>query len=283
MQNGRPGRAAWRDSLAHVIDSTTTRAGRLFDLVLIAAILLSVLAVMLDSVRPYQIRFGTALRQLEWTLTVLFTVEYVLRLIAAQHARVYARSFFGLVDLFSILPTYIALLVPGAQYLLILRVLRLLRIFRILKLARYLSEASVLSTALRASAAKITVFLAVVVTMVVVIGTLMYVIEGPKYGFTSIPTSIYWAIVTLTTVGYGDITPKTPVGKGLASLAMILGYGIIAVPTGIVTVGLAQAQAGRTSGSTCSRCGLERHESDARYCRRCGQPLPTPSREPATP
>ncbi|GGK35713.1 hypothetical protein GCM10008955_32080 [Deinococcus malanensis] len=173
MHSGRPRRAAWRDTLANTIDSTDTGAGRLFDLVLIAAILLSVLAVMLDSVRPYQIRFGTVLRQLEWTLTILFTLEYVVRLITARHARVYARSFFGLVDLLSILPTYIALLIPGAQYLLILRVLRLLRIFRILKLARYLSEASVLITTLRASVAKITVFLAVAVTMVVIIGTLM--------------------------------------------------------------------------------------------------------------
>lgn len=267
-------RAAWRNALANIIDNTDTRAGRLFDVLLIAAIVLSVVAVMLDSVGVYQARYGATLRSLEWILTVLFTVEYVLRLVAARSARQYALSFFGVVDILSILPAYVALLVPGAQFLLIIRVLRLLRIFRIFKLARYLSEASVLTTALRASLAKITVFLAVVLTLVVVIGTLMYVVEGPQYGFTSIPTSIYWAVVTLTTVGYGDIAPKTPVGKTLASVAMILGYGIIAVPTGIVTVGLAQAQASRRSDRLCPRCGLERHEPDARYCRRCGQNLP---------
>ncbi|GHF33890.1 voltage-gated potassium channel [Deinococcus metalli] len=274
MRSGTAGRAAWRDTLANIIDNADTRAGRAFDVLLIAAIILSVLAVMLDSVGIYRARFGTALRTLEWLLTAVFTVEYVLRLIAAPTPRRYALSFFGLVDLFSILPAYIALAVPGAQFLLILRVLRLLRIFRIFKLVRYLSEASVLTLALRASLAKITVFLAVVLTLVVVIGTLMYVIEGPQYGFTSIPTSIYWAVVTLTTVGYGDIAPKTPVGKALASLAMILGYGIIAVPTGIVTVGLAQAQANRRADRLCPRCGLDRHETDARYCRRCAQALP---------
>ncbi|THF87807.1 ion transporter [Deinococcus sp. KSM4-11] len=283
MRSGRPERAAWRDTLANVIDNSDTRAGRVFDVLLILAIVLSVLAVMLDSVGIYRARFGSVLRTLEWILTVLFTVEYVLRLIAARTVRRYAFSFFGLVDVLSILPAYVALLVPGAQFLLIIRVLRLLRIFRIFKLVRYISEASVLTLALRASLAKITVFLAVVLTMIVVIGTLMYVIEGPQYGFTSIPTSIYWAVVTLTTVGYGDIAPKTPVGKTLASVAMIMGYGIIAVPTGIVTVGLAQAQANRRSDRPCPRCGLERHETDARYCRRCGQALPGIQEPAATP
>lgn len=262
-------------TLGNVIYNNDTRAGRAFDLLLIFLIVVSVLAVTLDSVSGFRARFEPQLNVVEWALTLLFTAEYVLRLIAARHAWHYARSFFGIVDLLSILPAYLALLVPGAQYLLIIRVLRLLRIFRILKLVRYLSEASVLTQALRASLAKITVFLAVVLTLVTVIGALMYVIEGPRYGFTSIPTSIYWAIVTLTTVGYGDIAPKTPWGKGLASLAMILGYGIIAVPTGIVTVGLAQAQAaGRRTTRPCPRCGLERHEPDARYCRRCGEGLP---------
>ena len=272
-------------TLGNVIYNADTRAGRLFDLLLIAAILISVMTVMLDSVSGFRGRYGPLLRDVEWALTLLFTLEYVLRLIGARHATHYARSFFGVVDLLSLIPAYLALFFPGAQYLLIVRALRLLRIFRILKLVRYLSEASVLTEALRASLAKITVFIAVVLTLVTIIGTLMYVIEGPRYGFTSIPTSIYWAIVTLTTVGYGDIAPKTPWGKALASLAMIMGYGIIAVPTGIVTVGIAQAQAGRRAAAApaapgtgsrppCPRCGLEGHEPDARFCRRCGEALP---------
>ncbi|PTA66892.1 ion transporter [Deinococcus arcticus] len=273
-------RAPWRVALGDVIYNSDTPAGRLFDLFLIAAILVSVLAVMLDSVAPLRARYAPTLSAVEWGLTVLFTLEYLLRLLSARRAWHYARSFFGVVDLLSILPAYVALLVPGAQYLLIVRVLRLLRIFRVLKLVRYLSEASVLTQALRASLAKITVFLAVVLTLVVILGTLMYVVEGPEHGFTSIPTSIYWAIVTLTTVGYGDIAPKTPLGKALASGVMILGYGIIAVPTGIVTVGLTQAQrsARREAAQvmTCARCGLWPHEPDARYCRRCGEGLPDP-------
>ncbi len=273
-------RPAWRSALGDVIYNSDTAAGRAFDLALIAAILLSVFAVMLDSVAPFQQRYATLLRALEWVLTLLFTAEYLLRLVTARRATHYARSFFGIVDLLSILPAYLALALPGAQYLLIIRVLRLLRIFRVLKLVRYLSEASVLTQALRASLAKIVVFLAVVLTLVVIIGTLMYVIEGPPHGFTSIPTSIYWAIVTLTTVGYGDIAPQTGWGKALASLAMVLGYGIIAVPTGIVTVGLTQAQAGQRqaeadqpTGRSCPRCGLGSHQPDARYCRRCGEAL----------
>ncbi|MBZ9712344.1 ion transporter [Deinococcus multiflagellatus] len=272
-------RAPWRAALGDIIYNADTPAGRVFDLFLIAAILVSVLAVMLDSVAPFRVRHAAALDAVEWALTGLFSLEYLLRLITARRAWHYARSFFGVVDLLSILPAYLALLLPGAQYLLIIRVLRLLRIFRVLKLVRYLSEASVLTRALQASLAKITVFLAVVLTLVVILGTLMYVVEGPQHGFTSIPTSIYWAIVTLTTVGYGDIAPKTPLGKGLASLVMILGYGIIAVPTGIVTVGLTQAQrsARREAAPavTCARCGLSPHEPDARYCRRCGEGLPT--------
>ncbi|MVN85851.1 ion transporter [Deinococcus sp. HMF7620] len=272
-------RAAWRVRLGDVIYNSDTRAGRVFDLFLIAAILASVLAVMLDSVAPLRARYAPQLRAAEWTLTGLFTAEYLLRLLTARRASHYARSFFGVVDLLSLLPAYLALLIPGAQYLLIVRVLRLLRIFRVLKLVRYLSEASVLTRALQASLAKITVFLAVVLTLVVIVGTLMYVVEGPQHGFTSIPTSIYWAIVTMTTVGYGDIAPETPLGKGLASLVMILGYGIIAVPTGIVTVGLTQAQRGAWLDTaptvTCARCGLSPHEPDARYCRRCGEGLPS--------
>ncbi|GBF04270.1 ion transport protein [Deinococcus aerius] len=270
-------RAPWRVILGNVIFNNDTPAGRAFDLVLIVLILGSILVVMLDSVRPMRAAYGSVLNRAEWVLTLLFTTEYVLRLISARRASHYARSFFGVVDLLSIVPGYLALLLPGAETLLIVRVLRLLRIFRILKLARYLSEANVLTEAIRASAAKITVFLAVVLSLVTVIGALMYLIEGPENGYTSIPTSIYWAIVTLTTVGYGDIAPKTPLGKALASLAMILGYGILAVPTGIVTVNLARAQDRRQPQRICPRCGLDRHDPDARYCKRCGEVLPAPA------
>lgn len=276
-------RARWRVTLGNVVFNNDTPAGRAFDLVLIVLILASIGVVMLDSVRPFRAAYGPALKQAELVLTLLFSLEYGLRLVTARHPWNYARSFFGLVDLLSILPGYLALFVPGAETLLIVRVLRLLRIFRILKLARYLSEASVLAEAIRASAAKITVFLVTVLTLVTIIGALMYLIEGPANGFTSIPTSIYWAIVTLTTVGYGDIAPKTPLGKGLASLAMILGYGILAVPTGIVTVSLARAQGAQNQGAqdrrpaprVCPRCGLEGHDPDARFCKRCGEELPS--------
>ncbi|GMA16346.1 ion transporter [Deinococcus metallilatus] len=274
MRHPGEARAPWRVALGNIIFNNDTPAGRAFDLVLIVLIFVSILVVMLDSVGSIRATYGPLFEWAEWALTLVFTVEYVLRLISARHATHYATSFFGVVDLLSILPGYLDLLLPGANYLLIVRVLRLLRIFRILKLARYLNEASVLTEAMRASAAKITVFLAVVLTLVTIIGALMYVIEGPANGYTSIPTSIYWAIVTLTTVGFGDITPKTPLGKGLASLAMILGYGILAVPTGIVTVSLSRAQGRRRSERTCPRCGLQGHDADARYCKRCGELLP---------
>ncbi|EYB67059.1 Ion transport protein [Deinococcus phoenicis] len=274
MKAARETRAAWRVALGNIIFNADTPAGRVFDLGLILAIFVSVLTVMLDSVASVGRRYGPLLNDIELGLTALFTVEYLLRLLTARHARHYARSFFGVVDILSILPSYLALLLPAAQFLLIVRVLRLLRIFRIFKLVRFLSEASVLQQALQASLAKITVFIATVLTLVTIIGTLMYVIEGPQNGFTSIPTSIYWAIVTLTTVGYGDIAPKTGLGKTLASLAMILGYGIIAVPTGIVTVSLAQAQRGVQPDRVCPRCGLRGHTRDALYCSRCGEKLP---------
>ncbi len=265
-------RTAWRVALGNIIFNNDTRAGRLFDLALSVLIVGSVLSVMLESVSGIRARHGPQLRAAELTFTLLFGVEYLLRMLGARHASHYARSFFGVVDLLSILPGFAALLFPGAQALAVVRALRLLRVFRIFKLARYLSEASVLTEALRASTAKITVFVAVVLTLVTIIGALMYVIEGPRNGFTSIPTSIYWAVVTLTTVGYGDIAPRTGLGKFLASAAMILGYGIIAVPTGIVTVSLTQAQARRTA-RTCENCGLARHDPDALHCKRCGARL----------
>jgi voltage-gated potassium channel len=264
-----PGRAR----LHQIVFENDTAAGRAFDLALIALVLLSVVIVSVETVRGLRPGAYRALRAAEWALTLVFSAEYVLRLFAVRRPLAYARSFYGVVDLLAILPTYVSLAYPGAQALLVVRVLRLLRVFRVLKLTRYLTEAATLARALRASARKITVFLLTVSTLVVVIGSLMFVVEGPANGFTSIPTSMYWAVVTLTTVGYGDISPRTPLGQALASLVMILGYGIIAVPTGIVTAELTQGRAHPVSGQACPNCGAEGHDADARYCRRCGAAL----------
>ena len=230
----RPARP-WRTALYEVIFEADTSAGKLFDVLLIICILLSVLAVMLDSLAPIRLRYGRSLMMLEWFFTILFTVEYVLRLIAVRKPLIYAKSFFGIVDLLGFLPTYIGLLIPGSHVLLVVRVLRVLRIFRVLRLTPYVSAAGLLTEALAASRRKIAVFVVSVLALVVILGSLMYLIEGEGNGFTSIPLSIYWAIVTLTTVGYGDLSPQTALGKALASVIMIVGYGIIAVPTGIVT------------------------------------------------
>ncbi len=262
-------RAPWRARLHEVVFEADTRAGRAFDVALLVAILTSVLAVMLESVAEYRDDYGPALRAVEWVVTVLFTVEYGLRLIAVDHPWRYAVSFFGLVDLFAIAPAYVALVLPGAHSLLVIRVVRLLRVFRILKLSHFLGEAQVLTTALRASRRKITVFLGAIAAIVVIVGTLMYVVEGEPNGFTSIPVSMYWTVVTLTTVGYGDIAPRTSLGRLLAALLMVLGYGIIAVPTGIVSVELAHA--GRAiSRQACPTCSAEGHEADAVHCKYCG-------------
>ena len=269
-----PPEGSSRARLHRVVFESDTAAGRAFDVVVIALILLSVVAVNLETVGGLSPGTYRALRATEWTLTLLFTVEYALRLIAVRRPLAYARSFFGVVDLLALLPTYVSLLVPGTQVLLVVRILRLLRVFRVLKLTRFLTEAHVLSRALRASSRKISVFLLVVVTLVVVIGALMYAIEGAAHGFTSLPRSMYWAVVTLTTVGYGDIAPKTPLGQALASLVMILGYGIIAVPTGIVTAELTGGARDKgVSGQACPVCAAEGHDLDARFCRRCGAPL----------
>lgn len=260
----------WREQLHEVIFEADTIAGRTFDLVLILSISLSVLAVILDSVASVHDRWGDELYLAEWAFTILFTIEYILRILSVRKPSRYIFSFFGLVDLLAILPTYVSILVPGSQYLLVIRILRVLRIFRVLKLATYLAEAKLLSSALRNSRRKITVFLFTVVTMVVILGSLMYMIEGEESGFTSIPQAVYWAIVTLTTVGYGDISPATPTGKALSALIMILGYGIIAVPTGIVTVELSRAGSGKVSTRACESCGGEGHDQDAAHCKHCG-------------
>jgi voltage-gated potassium channel len=265
-------RSRWRVRLHEVIFEADTPAGRGFDVGLLIAILVSVVAVVLESVADLRREYGVVLRAVEWIITVAFTVEYALRLVAVDHPWRYARSFFGIVDLLAIAPTYLALVVPEAHSLLVIRSIRLLRVFRILKLGHFLGEAQQLVTALRASRRKITVFLGGIVTIVVIVGTLMYVIEGEEHGFTSIPTSMYWAVVTMTTVGYGDIAPRTPLGQLLAALLMILGYAIIAVPTGIVSVELAHA--GRAiSRQACPACGAEGHDVDATHCKYCGAHL----------
>jgi voltage-gated potassium channel len=269
----RPPSGGWRGGLHEVIYEAETPAGRAFDVALIGLILLSVVAVMLESVGAVRARYGAELYVAEWAFTILFTVEYALRLVSVRRPLRYASSFFGVVDLLAIVPTYISLLVPGSHYLLVIRILRLLRVFRVLKLAEHLTEADVLMRALRASRRKISVFILTVLTMVVIIGTLLYVIEGEENGFTSIPVGIYWAVVTLTTVGYGDISPKTPAGQTLAAVVMIIGYGIIAVPTGIVTVEIAQAARKVVSTQACPECSAEGHDADAAYCKYCSAKL----------
>jgi voltage-gated potassium channel len=265
--------ARWRAVLHEVIFEADTPEGRAFDMLLIASILISVGAVMMDSITTVRAQFGALLYGIEWFFTLLFTVEYVLRLACVGRPIKYAVSFYGIVDLLAIVPTYLSLALPGSQYLLAIRILRILRIFRILKLVIYLDEAQLLMRALRSSRRKITVFLYTVLTLVVLFGSLMYVIEGGSNGFTSIPRSIYWAIVTLTTVGYGDISPQTDLGQALASMVMILGYAIIAVPTGIVSVEMTQAFGRKVSTQACPECSAEGHDVDARHCKYCGAPL----------
>jgi voltage-gated potassium channel len=263
-----------RARLHEIVFESETRAGRLFDLALIWLILLSVATVILESVRSVRVQYGGLLYTLEWVFTLLFTIEYVLRLLSVRRPLRYATSFFGIVDLLAIIPTYLSIFLPGSQYLLVIRILRLLRVFRLLKLSEYVTEADTLRRALHASRRKISVFLSVVILLVVVIGSLMYVIEGEAHGFTSIPVSIYWAIVTLTTVGYGDLSPRTALGQMLASIVMVIGYGIIAVPTGIVSVELAHAaRQERTTKQLCPACGAEGHDPDAIYCKYCGASL----------
>jgi voltage-gated potassium channel len=263
----------WRITLHEVIFEADTPAGKWFDVLLILAILVSVVMVMLDSVGTIQKSYGPILLAGEWFFTILFTIEYVLRLLSVGRPLAYATSFYGVVDLLAILPTYLSILIPGAQYLLVIRILRVLRIFRILKLVQYLGEARMLTQALRASRRKITVFLIVVLTLVTIFGALIYLVEDPKDGFTSIPKSIYWSIVTLTTVGYGDISPQTGLGQLLSALIMIIGYGIIAVPTGIVTVEFAQAFKRQISTQACPECSAEGHDVDAKFCKYCGSKL----------
>lgn len=263
----------WRETLFEIIFEADTPAGKWFDIVLIISISLSVLTVMLDSVGSVRAKYGSLLYAAEWLFTILFTVEYILRLLCVGRPTKYALSFFGIVDLLAILPTYTSLLFYGSRYLSVVRILRVLRVFRVLKLGHHTKEAALLKRALHASRRKILVFLFVVLTLVTIIGSVMYVIEGEENGFTSIPRSVYWAVVTLTTVGYGDISPDTGAGQFLAAMVMILGYSIIAVPTGIVTVELSHAHRERTTSQACPNCSAEGHDRDAKYCKFCGTRL----------
>ena len=274
---GRPA-GGWRARLYDLIFQSDTQAGRRFDILLVATILLSILVVVLESVPAIGRRHAGVMRVLEWGFTLLFTVEYIARLACVRRPLRYAGSFFGMVDLLSVLPTYVSLLLPGSQALLDIRILRLLRVFRIFKLTLYIEEFTRLAEALANSRRKILVFLSVVLMAVLILGTLMYVVEGPVHGFTSIPTAMYWAIVTMTTVGYGDITPQTTLGKGIASFMMLLGWGILAVPTGIVTAEMTALRVDRRHGMratrACEECGSIGHDAGASYCKDCGAALP---------
>ncbi len=261
-----------RDKLHEIIFEADTKAGKVFDLVLIASIILSVIIVMLDSVKSINEVYGETLYKIEYFFTILFTIEYLLRIISVGRPLKYMKSFFGIVDLLAIAPTYIGLFFPTTRYFTVVRILRVLRIFRVLKFVQYLGAAKSLLVALRNSRRKITVFIFTVLTLVIIFGSLMYIIEGEEHGFSSIPRSIYWAIVTLTTVGYGDISPSTPLGQTFAAFIMILGYGIIAVPTGIVTAEMTKTDE-KVSTQACRECSMEGHDHDAQYCKYCGSKL----------
>lgn len=276
---GKPD-GGWRLRLYTIIFEADTVAGRRFDMLLIAAILASVLVVMLDSVETIGKRHDALFEALEWMFTLLFTLEYALRLICVKRPLRYATSFFGIIDLLSVLPTYLAFFVPEAHAWLDVRILRLIRIFRVFKLTLYVQEYQMLTNAVKASRRKILVFLSLVLMVVLVMGTTMYVLEGPEHGFTSIPKAMYWAIVTMTTVGYGDITPQTELGKALAAVMMLLGWGVLAVPTGIVTAEMTTQRLMRpVTTRTCPNCLSEGHEANARFCKDCGERLPPYQRE----
>ncbi len=280
QQLGKP-LSGWRLTLYTIIFEADTRAGRWFDQALLLAIVVSVMMVVMDSVPAIHREWGDVFGVTEWVFTALFTAEYLLRLVCVQKPLVYARSFFGVIDLLSILPTWLALLMPELHVFIDVRVLRLLRMFRVLKLTGYVAEYTMLGQALLASKRKILVFLSFVLLVALLMATVMYVVEGPANGFTSIPTSMYWAITTMTTVGFGDITPKTDLGRLISSMMMMLGWGVLAVPTGIVTTEMA-LQRGRMpepTTRTCQNCLTEGHSATARYCMHCGHALPEYQRD----
>jgi voltage-gated potassium channel len=272
---GRPA-GGWRLRLYQVIYESDTAAGRLFDQAIVAAILVSVAVVMADSVQGWHSQYSTGFGVAEWFFTILFSVEYIARLITVDRPLRYARSFFGVVDLIAVLPTYLALFLPELHALIDVRILRLLRIFRIFKLTEYVAEYQLMGEALRASRRKIMVFLSAVLMVALILGTLLYVVEGPEHGFTDIPTSIYWAITTITTVGFGDITPKTDFGRLIASVIMLIGWGTLAVPTGIVTAEMTVRRHARRPLvlRACGRCGSEGYGPEANFCQQCGSALP---------
>ncbi|GAB3646652.1 ion transporter [Ramlibacter alkalitolerans] len=273
---GKPPRG-WRRRLFEIVFESETPEGRLFDKCIILAIIVSVVVVIVDSVPSSRLRLPTAFNIAEWCFTALFTVEYLARIVSVQRPWRYVRSFFGIVDLLSVLPTYLAVLLPETHALIDVRILRLLRVFRIFKLTDYMVEYQMLADALAASRRKILVFLSAVLMVVLVLGTLLYVVEGPRHGFKDIPTSVYWAVTTITTVGFGDVTPKTEVGRFIASVMMLIGWGTLAVPTGIVTAEMTARRMPSGLGErTCANCGVGGHAGDARYCRLCAAPLVTP-------
>lgn len=273
MAEEKPNKLGWRARLHEIIFEADTYEGKIFDVALLVAILLSVFVVMLESVDFIRMDHGALLRTLEWIFTILFTIEYIARIIVIKKSGKYIFSFLGIVDFLSIIPTYLSIIIIGSQSLIILRTIRLIRVLRIFKLSRYLGEASVIRAAMMASRRKITVFLGMVIIIVIIVGTLMYLIEGREHGFDSIPRSIYWAIVTLTTVGYGDIAPGTVFGQAIASVLMILGYAIIAVPTGIVTTEFTMAKKQSLNTQSCPACSREGHDDDAKNCKYCGSKL----------
>tara|TARA_B100000945_G_scaffold232816_1_gene189173 strand:+ start:698 stop:1525 length:828 start_codon:yes stop_codon:yes gene_type:complete len=257
-----------------IIFESNTYLGKWFDILLIISIFLSVSVVLLDSIEIYNSLYGPTLYILEWVFTIIFTLEYIMRIYSIGNPMLYIRSFYGIIDLLSIIPTYISLFVPASRYLSVIRILRVLRIFRILKLILFIGEANLLIKAIVSSRRKIIVFLFTIMTMVTIFGSIMYLVEGEANGFTSIPKSIYWAIVTITTVGYGDISPKTGLGQALAAFAMVLGYATIAVPTGIISAEYTTIIQKKNT-IVCSECSSENHEDDARFCKECGEILDT--------
>ncbi|MCG9581916.1 ion transporter [Vibrio tubiashii] len=269
-----------RHSLKHhlyvIIFGTHTKAGRAFDLALIVAILSSLIVLVLESIPSIKASWGTQLRYVEYTFTALFTLEYLLRLYCSPKPAAYAKSFYGVIDLLAILPTYLAFFFPAASFMGVIRALRIMRIFRILKLVRYLQDSNILLRSLLMAKRKIFIFFTTVAILVTIFGALIYVIEGPKNGFTSIPQSIYWAIVTITTVGYGDLVPQTALGKAIASMTMLLGYSILAVPTGIITAELNQEMSSHKTLVKCPNCMQTGHDSDALHCKHCGSELADP-------
>ena len=262
-----------RNRIHIIVEGTDTRLGKIFDVILLIAILASVGVVMLDSVLYIRLQYGTLFFYAEWFFTLLFTIEYLLRLFSAPNRLRYVFSFFGVVDLLSVLPSYLSLMFVGVQYLLVVRILRILRVFRVLGLKAYMQQAGFLASALKTSQQKITVFFLSLVLLVTIFGAVIYVVEGAENGFTSIPVSIYWAVVTVTTTGYGDMSPKTPIGQAIASMVMITGYAIIAVPTGIFTAELARNMRPQLSPIACPNCGKFGHAVNATFCDRCGHAL----------